>query len=69
MVYLHGIHEKSQNIKNFFAGQRWVKEAKRMKKKILINWRTKNGHYCLYVDNVKVDYVKNNTRSSSPFTK
>ena len=28
------------------------KEAKALKKKI--SWRAENGHYCLYIDNVKV---------------
>ena len=40
------------------------KEAKRMKKKV--SWRAENGHYCLYVNNVKVDFVNS---SSSSFTK
>ena len=40
------------------------KEAKRMKKKV--SWRAENGHYCLYVNNVKVDFVKS---SSSSFNK
>ena len=43
------------------------KEAKRMKKKV--SWRAENGHFCLYINNVKVDFVKSNTCSSSPFTK
>ena len=43
---------------------RQFKEAKRMKKKV--SWRAENGHYCLYVNNVKVDFVKS---SSSSFTK
>ena len=43
------------------------KEDKPRKKKV--SWRAENGHYCLYVNNVKVDFVKSNTCSFSTFTK
>ena len=43
------------------------KEAKSMKKKV--SWRAENCHYSLYVNNVKVNFVKSNTCSFSSFTK
>ena len=63
------LHYIGENLPKPFEQERKTlfphfQKAKRMKKKV--SWKAEYGQYCLYIDNANVNYVKNNTCSSSP---